>query len=126
MKGVTAIIAIILLLVITIALAGIAYMFTQNILKKSTSLVSVDAYCVSGDITNITILAMNEGTSKITASQVKIIKIDSDCTAPATFAEDLEPGKWTNVTLTGCSTGKMHRFRLLTPAGSVPVSVYCS
>ncbi len=72
-KGISAIIATVLLLLITIALAGTAYVYMSGMITGRTSkTISVlDASC-SG--TTITAVISNDGTSAITyASDIKIL-----------------------------------------------------
>ena len=69
MKGVSAIIATILMLVITIALAGLAYSYMSGILTSRTAVVlTIDASATqcSGDM--ITVFVRNDGTTNATVN----------------------------------------------------------
>jgi flagellin-like protein len=64
MKGVSAVIATILMLVITIALAGLAYSFMSGILTARTAVIlSIDAGATQCSGNTITVYVKNEGTA---------------------------------------------------------------
>jgi flagellin-like protein len=66
MKGISAVIATILMLVITIALAGTAYMYISGIFTTQTQGIEVlDAYCVSAGVVNVNL--RNLGTNAISS-----------------------------------------------------------
>ena len=87
-KGVSAIIATILLLMITIGLAGMAYVFMSGMMTGRTSktITVLDASC-SGDSSTkkITIVVSNDGTDTITmtagSGDLKIFVDNTDDTA---------------------------------------------
>ncbi|MCD6403376.1 MAG: type IV pilin [Candidatus Aenigmarchaeota archaeon] len=123
-KGVSAVIATILLLVITIAMAGLAYVYISGIFTRATATITlVDSYCANGEIH---VFIENQGQTKINQTTVKIITVDASCTNPLTLSQDLEPGKVVELVASGCDSGRQHTFRIITPAGGVPVSVYCT
>lgn len=70
-KGVSAIIATILLLMITIAMAGLAYVYISGMLtgktEKTISIINADC---TGNL--ITLVISNDGTKTVTKSDVKI------------------------------------------------------
>ncbi len=81
MKGITPIISIIILLLITVALAGTAWMYLSQFMgtytEKSFMLITGNnPRCVSGDNGNITIYIKNTGTTAITASDWVTATID--------------------------------------------------
>ena len=123
-KGISAIIATILLLVITIAMAGLAYVYVSGIFTRTTTSVSlVDSYCVNGDIH---IFIQNQGQTSLSKDSVRIVNIDANCTTDPTLTEDLSPGVTVEIVATGCERGRQHTYRIISPAGGVPVSVYCT
>jgi flagellin-like protein len=73
MKGITPIISIIVLLLITVSLAGAAYMFLGGYMTSYTSTVTANGACAAGTQAVITIA--NQGTNAITGLQ------------PCTFAD---------------------------------------
>ncbi|MCX6821431.1 MAG: hypothetical protein NTW30_01500 [Candidatus Aenigmarchaeota archaeon] len=81
MKGISTIIASILLLIITIGLAGTAYIFISNLLtgsiSKTISVLDVSCYPLPSDNTrsNITIILTNDGTVNIADSDL-IVMVD--------------------------------------------------
>ena len=80
MKGVSAVIATILMLIITIALAGMAYMYISGFFGTATSGVELaDAYCSAG-VANIKI--KNIGSTDIGADSIEIVR-----SSPASSAD---------------------------------------
>jgi len=69
MKGVSAIIATILMLVITIGLAGTAYVYISGMLtgKTAKTISLLDASCTGS---NIVIVISNDGTQNIAATEL--------------------------------------------------------
>ena len=80
MKGISTIIASILLLIITIGLAGTAYLFISNLLtgtiSKTISVLDISCYpSPANGRSNITIILTNDGTVNITNSDL-IVMVD--------------------------------------------------
>ena len=72
-KGVSAVIATILMLMITIALAGMAYMYISGIFTAKTGIViEIDETATSCSGTTITVYVRNMGTISTTADKVTI------------------------------------------------------
>jgi len=100
-KGITPIIAIIILLLITIALAGAAWTFLSGFLgtqiEKSFFVPTGGAYCTYDSITdsyNITVTVANTGTSTIKASDFIVHAIDdNDITIDITLEIPIREGK---------------------------------
>jgi FlaG/FlaF family flagellin (archaellin) len=72
MKGISTIIAEIIMVVITIGLISVAYLYMSGLLTATTaqSIALLDAYCESTD-KNITVLIKNDGTSPINTTAIK-------------------------------------------------------
>ena len=84
MKGVSAIIATILMLVITIGLAGTAYVYISGMLTGKTAMtISIlDYSCTQGTTNNvITLVISNDGTTDILNGDVKIYVDNQDRTS---------------------------------------------
>ncbi len=100
-KGITPIIAIIILLLITIALAGAAWTFLSGFLgmqiEKSFFATPGGTYCTydsTNDSYNITVTVANTGTSTIKASDFIVAAIDdSDVTIDPTLEIKIREGK---------------------------------
>jgi len=73
MKGITPIIAIIVLLLITVALAGVAYSYLNSYMTglTSKSIEVRDAFCVGGG--TATVIIANVGTTAIATSEITIL-----------------------------------------------------
>ena len=125
MKGISAVIATILMLMITIALAGMAYMYISGIFTSRTGKVIdlIDSYC-SG--TTIYLVIKNSGTMNISPT--------GDLTFTVNGAADTDPGcDKTSVGIgnsTVCSgfTGNKgaNMIRVVGPSNSVGGNVYCA
>ncbi len=141
MKGVSAIIATILLLMITIALAGTAYIYMSGMLTGRTSktISLLDASCSGGTSSIITIVISNDGTSSITetagSGDLKIFVDNIDDTVD--FDEN---GVAADTTYTISSHGTValvsdngggfyisgvHTILLVSPSNAVRQVVYC-
>jgi len=100
MKGVSAIIATILMLVITIGLAGTAYVYISGMLtgKTGTTISILDYTCTIG--TNgriITMVISNDGTDNIPGAANGILKIYVDNVDRTTmFGSFNDAGTWLN------------------------------
>ncbi len=73
MKGITPIIAIIVLLLITVALAGVAYSYLNSYMTglTSKSIEVRDAFCVGSG--TATVIIANVGTTAIATSEITIL-----------------------------------------------------
>lgn len=75
MKGISAVIATIMMLVITIALAGMAYMFiSQSFTSQTGRVVEIDSGATYCSGTAIDVWIKNIGTADFTADKVNIYK----------------------------------------------------
>jgi len=133
MKGISDIIAMLLMLVITIGLVGLTYSYIMGVFTAKTAVVlSQDGQglCISGETTNSIILwVRNDGTS--TATDITAVDVPgnpspiSGCSFDPT---DIAPNSATTVT---CSRSQarqgMYQIRI-SAAGATPViaRVYCS
>jgi flagellin-like protein len=127
-KGISAIIATILLLLITIALAGTAYMFVSGMLGSRTtkSITVLSATCADeGDGTNeITLVVSNDGTQDIAANGITVVvdgAIDSTLNGfgaigPHTSAVDTSDSDYAS---------EYHKVIVSGPSNSVEADVYC-
>ncbi len=134
-KGITPIIAIIMLLLITIALAGAAYSYISiywtSITGKNIQITT--GYCTGGTTANIII--RNMGTLEVTLGDIEIIETTTG--TPITeknwtsvdgtqVIETLEPGKTGKFNAT-CSGYCTYRFIYggAVGAGAQPISIAC-
>jgi FlaG/FlaF family flagellin (archaellin) len=123
MKGISTIIAVILMLTITIALASTAYILISGMpATKGLVLSVVDSYCVGG---TATFVIRNEGMTTISAAAQTRISIDEACATDFTL-QDIPAGGTVTYQSTGCATGRKHTYRLRGPANAVELSVFCS
>ena len=88
MKGISAVIATILMLMITIAMAGVAYMYISGIFTRQTGVVvEIDetaTTCLSNN--TIIVYVRNSGTLQTDASKVTLSGTKSDATTWASTA----------------------------------------
>lgn len=127
MKGISTIIASIMLLVITIGLAGTAYIFIKTILDQSISktINVLDMSCNQG---NITIILTNDGTANIKDSEL-IVMVDGNVKSDKfTFNPDPIPAHSTAVATSSEPYGlnAVHTVVVTSPSNSVRgQSVFC-
>lgn len=129
MKGMSAVIATILMLMITIALAGTAYMYISGTFTSKTQGIDIaDYFCASG---TVNLMMKNIGTINVTAlSSIGCTQTspsgDSCTLSGGSFP--LEPGRTTTVTDTCTGTGaRSCIYRIVPPMGpAVQASVLCT
>ena len=123
MKGISAVIATILMLMITVAMVGVAYMYISGMFEsKSQGLEVMDSYCSSG---SAGWTVRNNGDVDIAAGQLTIVNVNEACTNDVAAANI---GSASNVqfTATVCTTGRYHQYRMIGPSNAVELSVYCA
>jgi FlaG/FlaF family flagellin (archaellin) len=131
MKGISTIIATILMVVITIGLISVAYLYMSGLITGSTAqnIALMDAYCDAGTNT-INMLIRNDGTTSITFSNVKFYLDGTVFTAaptPACTTSTLNAGSTqtcSNSTTTAITDG-FHELRVVGPSNAVGGSIQC-
>jgi flagellin-like protein len=131
MKGISAVIATILMLMITIALAGVAYMYISGIFTAKTGVViEFDATATSCSGTDITAYLRNTGTIATTLNLITVSGTTSaggPITGGACAASgSLNPGAGSlpcSVTLTG--TSGTNTLIASGPTNTARGTVYC-
>ncbi|MCS7123149.1 MAG: archaellin/type IV pilin N-terminal domain-containing protein [Candidatus Aenigmarchaeota archaeon] len=124
MKGVSEVVAMVMMLVITLALAGTAYVFISGAFTRQTQGVEVvDSYCVGG---NVTIQYRNVGTA--TLANVMINRITpTPPQNPINITNNIAPGTSVTVTDSGCGAGNLCTYRIIPNIGrAIPLSVQCT
>jgi len=130
MKGISAIIATILLLLITIALAGTAYMYVSGMIgaKISKTISILSPQCSSNG--NITIIISNDGTTDITPSEDLTWLVDTGTgREPATFTcskSSIAPHQNALCASTVLYPGQTVQVTVISPSNSATQSVYCA
>jgi flagellin-like protein len=129
MKGVSTVIATLIMLVITIGLAGMAYMYISGVFTAQTQGIEiVDAWC-SGGTVNIRI--RNIGTMSISANSISVTQTApaGDTANPATCCTNpIDAGQIQTYSESCTGTGaRSCIYRFVPPAGkSVQVEVTCT
>ncbi len=131
MKGISEIIATILMLMITLGVSGTAYLFISGTLtQQSQGIEIVDAFCsVQGSTETTNILVRNLGTSDVNSSKISVVQTAPSTTVSLTWSANIiEPGK--TVTLYDTCEGSGSRsciYRIVPPAGrSILATVSCT
>ena len=123
-KGISAIIATLLILVITLGLAGLAYTYISRIFTARTrTLFLVDAFCYG---TDATIVIRNEGTTDLAGGSVKLIHASGGSCSGSQQPSTFPAGEEVMWNLTGCELGKVHVYRLIGPASTTEVVFTCA
>ena len=136
MKGVSAVIATILMLMITIALAGTAYLYITGIFGAKTSVVlSIDGTASTCSPAAINLVVKNDGTAVASLSSVTITKpngvafVAGDCTPtliPLTPVL-INAGSFNNVTcFARPAGGGLYSITVSTGVTSASGSIYCA
>lgn len=110
LKGISAVIATILMLVITIALAGTAYMYMTNIFGQQTQGIEVlDSFCDSSG--SVTMSIRNIGTNPVTSITCLQTAPAADTTcSPGFTSVSIQPGATQQFTSMDTCTGSGARF----------------
>ncbi|MBI2547408.1 MAG: hypothetical protein HYW23_03100 [Candidatus Aenigmarchaeota archaeon] len=75
MKGISEIIATLLMLMVTLAVSGSAYLFiSQTYVAQTQGLELLDAFCVQGGAGNSTIILRNIGTNPVDTANIQVIQ----------------------------------------------------
>ena len=129
-KGITPVIALVMLMLITVGMVGIAYSWFSGLLttqtEKGISIPPGGAYCAGG---KISVLIQNNGaTSNLADTDVIVAQVDgSDATKQvinlASGSGGLIVKDWT-CTLASCSSGS-HSVRIGTRTGVVEATAFC-
>ena len=128
MKGISAIVATILMLLITITLAGVAYTFTMGTWTSQTQGIDIDdSYCIGNQVK---IIVRNIGTnniSSVTCSQTAPA-IDATCDFTGALTTQIGPGMTQEfVDACGGEGGRSCNYRIVPSTGkSVTVTAYCT
>lgn len=133
MKGVSAVIATILMLMITIAMAGVAYMYISGIFTRQTgTVIEIDETATSCTGTTITVFVRDSGTTAFNKNLISVSGTNSAgvaltgggaCTAGTLNAN--AGAQSCGTTLTGALTGS-NSIVVSGPSNTVRGSVYCS
>jgi flagellin-like protein len=130
MKGVSTVIATVLMLVITIALAAMAYGVISGMFTTATQGIEVtDSFCISG---TVTLSIKNIGSTAISSVNCTQTAPSGDTSNPCTNTSQaismvIQPGQMNSFTDTcSGSGGRSCVYRILPPIGKVvQASVYC-
>lgn len=125
MKGISAVVATILLLLITIGLAATAYFYVSGLLTgKTAKVISLaDATCSGG---TITIVLSNDGTESIADSEIRVLVDNTDQSTGFVFNPLTIPSRSTAFATHSLpyATGT-HTLLLISPSNSVRQQVTC-
>ncbi|MDI6826126.1 MAG: hypothetical protein QMD36_02945 [Candidatus Aenigmarchaeota archaeon] len=129
-KGISTIIAAIILLVITIGLAATAYVFISGLLTSfySKTINILDVSCNPSGIpnqANITIILSNDGTVNITDSELTVI-VDGSIKSDRFTFSTIPPHSTAVATSSDTyEMNKVHTVLVSSPSNSVRSTVWC-
>ena len=131
MKGISTVIATILMLMITIALAGTAYLYISGAFTQQIQgLELVDSFCIG---TSVTLSLRNVGTDTISSFSCTQTAPSGDAGAPCTSTASpqsvtIQPGQTANlVDICSGTTPRSCVYRLIPPSGrSVVATASCA
>jgi hypothetical protein len=120
-KGISTIIATIILLIITIGLAGTSYLFVSNILSgRMAKVVTVLGSSCNG--THITLVISNDGTSTILPTDVNVL-INNQ--AVGTFGKTINSHESEVNTFSPVQVNQPNSVLIISPSNSVKITVWC-
>jgi flagellin-like protein len=116
MKGISAVIATILMLLITLTLAGVAYMFISGTFTSQMQGIEITYSSCSNNVASF--LIKNIGTTNITTINcVQTAPANDTCSLTFNPALPLEPGRTTTATDTCSGSGGRACLYVITPSG---------
>ncbi|MGC9200696.1 MAG: hypothetical protein ACP5F8_01900, partial [Candidatus Aenigmatarchaeota archaeon] len=121
MKGISDVIAMLLMLVITIGLVGLAYSYISGVFTARTAVVlSIVPEASSCTSSNINIVVRNDGTTSASNVAVSIKAPDGTdaCSSISPTSINIAPGNITTVTCTRVSGKGMGYYRVVASASS--------
>lgn len=120
-KGISTIIATILLLIITISLAGTAYLFMNNMLniQMSRPISVLGASCNS--TLDITLVISNDGVDPIKEGDIDVFIGSEDKGQLDVYI----PPKETNVSSEIKGTAGSNDVRIISPSNAIEITVWC-
>jgi len=123
MKGVSEIIAVIMILIITLTMASMTYGYIGSVYAQQTRPIEIiDAYCMAG---NATFVIRNGGAQDINANSLSCRPLSQECSSGCNVPSDIPPGGAGSITATGCSSGRAHTWHLRGPSNNIDLYVYC-
>ncbi|MEM5799420.1 MAG: archaellin/type IV pilin N-terminal domain-containing protein [Candidatus Aenigmatarchaeota archaeon] len=129
-KGISAIIATLLLLVITIGLAMTAYFYINNMVQRSTSkVVTVEpGYCSSNNnVYTITLVITNTGTESIQSGDLKYTLnsgVVTNLALTGGSSYPISPRSTVVASISNANAG-INNLIIITPSGSIRQQVFC-
>jgi flagellin-like protein len=131
-KGISAVIATILMLVITIAMAGMAYMYITGVFVGKTAQ-TIDLIYATCDGKNVTVILKNTGTTSVDVSDLRFFVVDGTTVTQDNDAgcdvTTLDPGSTTicnEFDKNGAEVGSGTKsIRIVGPSNVVSGPVYC-
>ena len=126
MKGVSAIVATLLMLIITIGLAGLAYSYISGVFTTKTKTLSlVDAFCAPENGKNVAhFVVRNEGTTNITSTELTVINTGGNCDDLSQMTANISAGSTVMLNASGCNPGTVS-IRLIGPSNAIQLNTYC-
>ena len=126
MKGVSAIIATILMLVITIGLAGTAYVYISGMLtgKTSKTISIIDATC-DGATNTAQVVISNDGTQNILATELDDYVDTTNTNGCAGTAINSHTTAVCTITDAALSANAVHTILITSPTNSGRIQVQC-
>jgi flagellin-like protein len=126
LKGISAVIATLLLLVITIGLAMTAYFYINNIVQRSTAkVITVEpGFCSGG---TITLVITNTGTETVTwPNDIRFVLGSNQNPSVSVNPPSIPPRSTAVATISGAATNQVNNLIIITPSGSIRQQIFCS
>jgi hypothetical protein len=125
-RGISTIIAAILLLIITIGLASAAYIFITNFLYSQTSK-TIQVLSADCNNNNITLVVANHGSETIGNNELKVYINNDDQTSNFTALTPLDPQDTEVHTWDpeGLVPGGSVNILVISPSNSQPITIWC-
>jgi len=123
MKGIAEVVGVIMILMLTLSLATLTYIYVTTVYAQQTRPIEVvDAYCIGG---KITFVIRNGGSVDMNANALNCYAVSQACSSGCNLPANLPPGGAGAVTADGCVSGRAHTWRLVGPSNFIELYAYC-
>ena len=127
MKGVSDVIAVLLMLIITIALAGLAYSYITGVFSSRTSVVlTIDSQASTCSGNTLTVYVRNDGTNNATVTLKYATTPGASPTSTCGSSKTIAPGTEDYFTCTKSGGAGYYQVIALAPGSTARGQIYCS
>lgn len=124
MKGLSEVLSVLIILMMTLAFASLIYSYVGSLVTHSSRTIeAIDNYCISG---NVTFVIRNGGSVDLNGNSLSCRAVDATCSTNCNVPDNIAPGKAGAVTIGGCTPGRAHTWNLQGPSNNINLYAECT